>query len=251
MVKEEKDVVEIDLWKLLSVYLKKWWLILLCGFLVAGVAFFATKSFITPLYRAHVTIYVNNAKSNQAVDYITGSNLQAAQQLVNTYVNIIKSDTVLEEVIQKGGLKDSYTPETLRKIMSASQIEDTEMFKVSVTCPDSKMAAHIANTIADVAPDMISDFVEGSSTKIIDRAKVPQHRDSPSYTKNTVLGGLLGVILAGIVVTLQYLFDSRISNEEDLKQLFDLPVLGRIPAFEQTASKKPEEHGAKNTVQKS
>ena len=233
---EEKDVVEIDLWKLLRFYLKKWWIILICGVVAAAAALVFTMNFVQPMYKASVTVYVNNAKNSQMVDYITGSNLSAAQQLVSTYVNIIKSNTVLNRVIDEGDL--DCEPEDIRKIMSAQQVDETEMFTVSIVHPDPVQAAHIANTVADVAPDMISNFVEGSSTKIIDDAEVPDHRFTPSYSKNTVLGGLLGVLIAGVALTLHYLFDFRLKDEEDMAQYFDAPVLGIIPSYHQQGSKK-------------
>lgn len=236
--------MEIDLQKLLLVYLKNWWLILLCGLLAAAVALIYTKNCITPLYRASVTVYVNNAKSSQTIDYITGSNLATSQQLVSTYVNIIQSDTVLTKVVESGGL--DYTPEQVRSIMSANQVGETELFKVSISHPDPAMAAHIANTVAEVAPAEIAQIVEGSSTKIIDYAKVPEQRYTPSYSRNTLMGALLGCVLAAGFVTLRYLMDVRIKDEEDLEQLFDLPVLGQVPAFSQIKTKGQYGYGAQS-----
>ena len=81
---EERNIMEIDLQKLLMAYLRKWWLIVLCGCLAAGVAFVYTKCCITPMFRASVTIYVNNTRSGEYVDYVSGSNLSASKQLVRT-----------------------------------------------------------------------------------------------------------------------------------------------------------------------
>ena len=238
---KKDDVVEINLAKLFRFYLKNWLAILAAGLVCAVLALAYTRFCVTPLYRANVTIYVNNIKSGQNVDYITGSNLSAAQQLVNTYVNIIKSDTVLNEVIKAGRL--DCKPEALRRVMSAQQIEDTEMFVVSVSHPDPEIAAHVVNTIAKVAPAKISGFVEGSSTKIIDYATVPQAPYTPSYSRNIVLGGLLGCILVGIFLTLRYLFDMRIKTEDDIEQYFKAPVLGVIPSFDQDNTKRRNGYG--------
>ena len=96
----KNEDIEIDLVKLAGAYLKKWWLILLCGLLVAGGALLCTLKFITPLYRASVSVYVNNSNSNQQVDYLTSSNLDASQKLVTTYINISKSDRVMDLVVE-------------------------------------------------------------------------------------------------------------------------------------------------------
>ena len=235
-VPKNNDTVEIDLIKLFMAYLHKWWLILLCALVVGGGALLYTMKFITPLYQASITIYVNNVRSGERIDYISGSNLQASQQLVSTYANIIQSDTVLSKVIEEAGV--NYTPDQMRGLLSTKQVGGTELFNVYVTHSDPKMAAYLVNTVASVAPAEIETFVEGSSTKIIDYAKVPASPCSPSYSRNTVVGALIGGVLAVIYVTLRCLLDVRIKEEEDLASLFDYPVLGHIPHFDQPASGK-------------
>ena len=170
-VPKNNDTVEIDLIKLFMAYLHKWWLILLCALVVGGGALLYTMKFITPLYQASITIYVNNVRSGERIDYISGSNLQASQQLVSTYANIIQSDTVLSKVIEEAGV--NYSPAQMRSLLSTKQVGGTELFNVYVTHSDPKMAAYLVNTVASVAPAEIETFVEGSSTKIIDYAKVP------------------------------------------------------------------------------
>lgn len=228
--------MEIDLWELMLLYLRRWRLLVVSCILAAALALAYTVGCVTPLYRASITVYVNSVKNSQQVDYISASNLATSQQLVNTYVNIIRSDTVLEKVIEQAGL--NCTAKDLRSVMTAEQVDETELFTVYISLPDPEMAAKIANVVAQVAPGEIEGFVDGSSTKIIDYAKVPTERHSPSYKKNALIGGLLGGVLAAGYVTVAYLLDVRIKREEDLEQMFDLPVLGQIPAFEDKKSRK-------------
>ena len=74
----EKDVMEIDLMKLLMAYLHKWWLILACGLAGACIALIVTVNFITPMYQSSVSVYVNNARNNQTVDYVTANSGRTA-----------------------------------------------------------------------------------------------------------------------------------------------------------------------------
>lgn len=231
-----KDGVEIDLQKLLLAYLRRWWVIALCGLIAALGTWYVTANHITPMYRASVTIYVNNARGDQNVEYMSSSNLSASKQLVNTYVNIIDSDTVLGKVVEEADLP--YSSTNIRTMMTAEQVDDTEIFRVYITHEDPKVAALVANAIADVAPGEIEDIIEGSSTKIIDYAKVPTARYSPSYRKNTVLGGVIGVVVAVLYITLVYLLDVRIKDSEDLEMLVDGPILGQIPDFGTSDVKK-------------
>ena len=236
MNNEKRDGLEIDLQKLLLAYLSKWWIIVAATALAGLMALYITANFITPTYQASVLVYVNNARSDQQVDYISSSNLATAQRLVNTYVNIIKSDSVLEKVAEESGLSASAAQ--LRKVMSASQVDDTELFRVTITHEDPAMAAKIANAVAEVAPAEIGNIVEGSSTKIIDYAKVPVNPASPNLNRNAVLGALVGCMLALLYLTIRFLLAVRIKDEEDLTMLFDLPVLAQIPAFAASNSKR-------------
>lgn len=226
------EVLGVDLWKLLLACLRRWPVILISGVVCAVCFYVYTVCCITPMYRASVMVYVNNIKSNQQVDYISASNLATAQQLVNTYVNIIRSDTVLEKVVESAGLE--YTADQIRSMMTASQVEETELFEVYILTPDPELSARIANAVAEVAPNEIANFVEGSSTKIIDYAKVPEQRYSPSYRNNTFLGGILGCLLAALYIAVRTLTDVRLTSGDDLAQLFDYPLLGQIPMFERT-----------------
>lgn len=234
-----EEVQEIDLIKLFREYLKRWWLIVLCVLIAGGGALFGTKKFVTPLYQASITVYVNNTRSGEYIDYISGSNLQASQKLVSTYSNIIISDTVLTKVAAKAG--KGYTAESLRKLLTTQQISDTELFNVFIRCEDPEEAAYLANTVAKVAPKELEAVVEGSSAKVVDYAKVPEKRYSPNYSRNTILGVLLGLVLSVGYITIRSLLDVRIKEDADLLEMFDIPVLGQIPHFSNATSGKKGE----------
>lgn len=234
--REDRDFLEIDIWKLLFVFLDRWKLLAGSALAAAVLAFLVTTQLMTPIYKASVTIYVNNINASEKIEYINASNLATAQQLVNTYVNMIRSDTVLEKVIDAADL-DDYQAKDIRQMMTASQVDETELFDVYISHPDPVEAARIANAVAEVAPDEIAYFVEGSSTKIIDYAKVPENPSSPSVKGNTVVGFMLGGLLAAAYVALGYMLDVRVKDEEDLAALFDIPMLGQIPNFEEGKNK--------------
>lgn len=226
---------ELNLQEMLFIYLKHWWVIVVCAVAFLAMAMAYTNLFITPLYRASVTVYVNNSASSSTIEYVASSDLAVSQRLVKTYVNIIKSDTVLQKVSEEKNLP--YSAGQLRSMITATQVETTEIFDVHVTHSDPKMAAEIANAIADVAPGEIAGFVEGSSTKIIDYAKVPGSPYSPNYFKNAALGLVIGLLVAVAYLTIRYLLDVRILDAEDLEHMFDYPVLGQVPDIAQIHTK--------------
>lgn len=241
MIKKDEGMFELDIREIFLVCVSRWKLILLSAIAAALLMGTVTVNFMTPMYRANVTVYVNNAGRDQKVNYITSTNLEAAQNLVNTYIQIIKSDSVLEKVADAAKLE--LTAKQIRASMTAKQQGQTEIFEVSIQHPDPNMAARIANAVAEVAPTEIESFVEGSSAKVIDYAKVPEAPHSPSLFKNVFLGAVLGGMLAVIYVILVFLMDMRIKSGEELKALFNLPVLGQIPDFDAREGKSTHKRG--------
>lgn len=221
----EKNM-EIDLQMIFKMLIKRMWIILLCAVLVAGAVLLYTVNFVVPQYEASITVYVNN-KTSQESGAVSSSDLAVALRLVSTYINIVSSERVLNRVIDETGLM--LTANQIRPMITAEAEGETEMFRITVTSPNPQMSADIANTIGKVAPAEIADIIEGSSAKVIDSARVPESRCSPSYTFNTIVGAFVGGCLACIVLVVLHVTDGRVKSEEDLKAICDVPVLGVIP----------------------
>lgn len=224
-----ENIKEINLAELLSALLRKLWLVVLCAVVAGALVYAYTANFVTPMYRSRITVYVNNTivTNNSNNLSISATDLATSQRLVATYINILKSDRVLDPVAEKvgGGL----TAASIRSLMAAAALDETEVFEVQVSHSDPKMAAKIANTIAEVAPEKIEDIVAGSSTKIIDNAKVAARPFSPNKSRNTTFGMIAGAVLAICFIVLQTLLDVRVKGEEDLALISNAPVLGLIP----------------------
>ena len=248
MLNEKNEGFEIDLQKLLGACLNKWWLFVVAAIIAGMLSFWYTTCFVTPMYQANVTVYVNNIRRGEDITYLSGTNLMAAQQLVPTYIHIIGSDAVLTKVANETGLNIS--AKDIRKIMSAKQIGETELFKFSIVHPDPSQAEQIANAIAEIAPAEIESFVAGTSAKIVDYAAVPENPVSPSLFKNCVLGMAMGIMLAFVYVFIQFILDVRIKDEEDLTSLFSFPVLGQIPVFATDNTKYKGRHQEKGGAKK-
>ena len=243
MVKNKQNgEMEIDLLQLFRALWKNALVIILVAIIFGGIAFGGTFMFISPKYEASAMMYVNNSSvtlGNTSVS-ITSGELSAAQTLVSTYIVILKSRTTLDEVIQESGVP--YTVEQLSKMVNASAVSGTGIFKVTVQSSSPTEAELLANTIARVLPDRISDIVDGSSVRVVDYAIVPAHRSSPSYTKNTAIGVLAGVVLVAGIICLREILTSGedviIHSSDDLAELFpDIPVLAVVPDMRMTSKK--------------
>ncbi len=137
----------------------------------------------------------------------------------------------MEKAIAEGQLPFTY--EQLKSKVSGSSEGNTPVFKITVTDADPEMAANVCNRIVEIMIDPnsgISGIVEGSSVSVIDYAVVSRSAASPSYTKNTAIGMLLGFVIACGIIILRSLMDSTIREEEFLLDKYkNIPVLATIP----------------------
>ena len=225
---ETNDEIEIDLRKLFLVLWNRIWIIALAGIATAILAYEYTYFNVTPLYRSDVTLYVNNININSDATGFSSTQLQAVQGLASTYMVILESRSVMEAVAQRTGLP--YTTAQLQSMVSASSVDDTEVFRVNVVNPDPETAATIANAIANILPGKISQIVEGSSVRVVDYAKAATSPSSPNYKKNTMIGLMIGVAISvGLIVLLELLNES-ITSEEYLTRVYpNIPLLAVIP----------------------
>ena len=202
---------------------------------LAGILAFSVSQFlITPYYEASVKLFVNNSRAGQA-DITNINDLNASARLVNTYMEIVKSNTVLQKVAQSSGY--DYTAAQLETMVSTESVQNTEIFYVKVVAKEAFDAQRLANQIAADAPAEIMNFVEATSVKVIDYATLPAGPSTPNVKLNTAIGILLGLILSVLLILLLDMMDVTIRSEEDIKSLVDLPILGVIPTIDMADSK--------------
>lgn len=226
---ERADIEEgYSIGELINLLLSKIKLITIITLVFGLVAFSISQFVLTPQYEASVSLFVNNSKNQQA-DTTNISDLNASQRLVNTYIEIVKSNTVMNKVVKNSGL--DYSLAQFKEMVSTEAVSETEIFYVTVKSENPEHAALLANQIAKDAPDEIMDFVEATSVKVIDYATVPKLPSEPNIKLNTAIGLLLGLALSVLLVFLMDMLDVRIKTEEEIQQLVNLPVLGVIPTI--------------------
>ena len=243
MMKSTNDEEYIDLVEVAKILWKYEVVILLVGILFAALLFFYAQFFVSPRYEANALFYGNNSTFSlgSAVRISTGE-LSAASDLVDTYVAIMQSRANMEQVIEESGV--NYTYEQLREMVSAKAVNSTGLFRVTVNSSNPEEARTLANTIAVILPDKISDIVANSSVEVVDYAVTPHTRVSPSYIKYAAIGLLAGIVLASAVVLVISYFDDVIHDEDYLLQSFDAPILATIPDLMAKSTKKYGYYGA-------
>ena len=225
------EEIQIDLLRLATALWKRAWIIAISAAVIGSIAFLYSSFIVTPLYEANALVYVNNSAVSGENVTITPNELSAAKSLVDTYIVILQAKSTLEELAASAGIDRS--SQELSKMITASAVNSTEIFKITVTSPDPKEAALIINTLTQLLPDKISAVVDG----------VQEDKVFPNVTRYTLIGFLLGFFLACAVIAVAELFDDIIHDEDFINQNYETPILAIVPDLTEPTEEKYSYYG--------
>lgn len=232
---------EIDVFAILKAIWRKIWLVILAAVMGGLLLFFYSTFFITPVYQASALLYVNSSSISigSGSFSISAGELSTANRLISTYSVILKSRFTLEKIVEKAELgKDHISAGQLSGMISSEAVNNTEVFRVTVRASQPELCEKIANTVADVLPERISDIMDGCSMRVVDYAVKPTVKSSPDITRNTTVGVLLGVAISCVVIILIELLDDQVHGSDFLTDMFQIPILAETPTLGSDANRK-------------
>lgn len=124
---------------------------------------------IPPTYEAETTLRVKQSKglaSSLLSELPMGGG--NTKQLMSTYAEIIKSRTVIQEVIEKTQLGKDKIPdyEDMLKLISTQPVKDTEILKIQVRAKSREEAQNVANVLVETFNDRMT-FLVRSEQKVV------------------------------------------------------------------------------------
>ncbi len=233
-----KDTYVVDLGHVVKVVWQRIWAIIIVSLLTAAVGFAVAAFAIKPTYSASIMLYVNNSSFNvgDLGFSISSSELTAAQSLAKTYTVLLKNRTTLERLINE--TRVDYSWEDIYDMIESGPVNETEVMQVTVTCHDPYEAARIANGIATVLPQRVTEVIEGASMEVVDSAIVDTEKVAPSVTLYTAVGFMVGMLLTVATLIVIALMDNTIHDEEYVIRTFGYPILAQVPNLNDHASKR-------------
>ena len=225
VTRREDEEVTIDLVELFYALLDKWYMLMLSTLvgmlLLSAYSFF----FVEPTYEAVAKLYAVSASGDSAVDL---TDLNIGTSLTNDYKELIMSYPVLDQVSAALGL--NMTSEGLSRLVTLTNPSNTRILIITARTTDPELSERIANTLAGVAQDYLPETMSTPRLNVAQVAKVPTKKSAPSYTRMTLLGGILGFIIMASYYAVLFLIDDTIKSQEDLENTFGVPVLTSVPA---------------------
>ena len=148
---ENEGYETIDLLEVLNAVRQHLLAVILATVILAAAGFGVSKFLITPQYEASALMIVNTRQD--ITSNVTSDQINSATKLVSTYSIIIKSDTVLQQVIDNLGL--SLTYQQLASRVTVSAVDDTQVMKVTVKSDNPEWARQVCEQITVISPDVI------------------------------------------------------------------------------------------------
>lgn len=216
---------DIELRKVWITIRKRILLVLLIPLVAAVLSGLVSVFVLKPQYEANTTLLVNQQLQNIQFLYDT---VLANQALVKTYSDIIRSYTIENTVITT--LHLPYSTDQLNAMIHVSSPDQSQVIDVSVFAPNEPLAVHIANSLASTFQQKAKSLMNVADVQIVDPAVLPADPSPvlPRKSLNVAVSCIVGLMVSiGLAFLLEYL-DTRITNEEKVKQYLDWPVFGSI-----------------------
>ncbi len=247
--KTGREVAQIDLMALLRVILAKIWLVIVCALVGALLALLYAEFLATPEYQTSVSLYVSNTDGTTYSD-ASSQDLNTSRSLVDTYIVILENDVVQNALsdymlgnydndllakafkIQEDESGASYiSSDAITACTELSSVDETEVLKITATTTNAEVSAIVCDSYAAIAPEYLTRIVKAGSVEVIGEAIIPTSAVSPNVPRMTMMGGLIGLVLALVIIICLELFNNKIRSAEDIESQVDCPVIGEIASF--------------------
>lgn len=221
---------EINLVKILEIILKLWWFVLVFA-IIGGIVAFSISSFLmTPQYSSVARVYVDGGSQKAPGSGTTYNEITTNTRLVSTYIEVLCGDTYLGSISRKAKkLGYNVTGQQIKGNITMNSANETEILEIKYSDLSPEKAQAILQLILDNAQREINRIISGCQVNVVDNASLPTTTSSPNVKQNTFIGIFVGVVLGIAVIFIRELLDTRIKDEDDLKNRYNIPVLGVIP----------------------
>ncbi|MGN0533522.1 MAG: Wzz/FepE/Etk N-terminal domain-containing protein [Eubacterium sp.] len=235
--------LDANIQKILMLLLKKWKLIAVFALIGVMLAYFYTANFTTLTYSSTVEFLAYAQDSQQELTDSTTvaqaasntSKMNYAVKMLDTYVELFKTNEFNQNVANELNEKynATYSASMVKGSISIETIEDTAMFKITVTTNNADKSYQIAKQLETSIPEKMQSTNNGLvNASIEDSAIKATASESLGYPKKCLIGFAAGAVLAAAFIILRDLLDVRIKSAEELTERYGIPVLGTIPEFD-------------------
>lgn len=218
---------KINFKRLNSVIKKNKIILILCIIIFIVLGCIYSYYIVTPKYKSTSTIVLTNDNNKGKTTSVTQTDVNLNTKLVSTYGNILKSNSVLERVIEDLNLDISI--EELNKDIKINEIDDTQIIEVSILNKDAAKAQEIGNELNKIFIEEVKKIYNLENVNILDNASLNQEPYNINHVRDICVFGIIGIVCSSIIIMLIYFLDTTIKIEQDIEEYTDLNLIGVVP----------------------
>ena len=211
-----------ELWEL---FVHRWWVVLLAAVICSGSFYAAVQLTFVPQYKSTATLYILN--QNETKTSNVSDDLSLALKVVNDCDYLLKSHSVLDQVIEQLNLDISY--EDLSKTVSTSNPEDTRILEVSVEAASPEEAKRIVDAVCEVGTESVTQAMGFQQVNLYEHGTIDTKPSNQTRKLTYALVGAVAAVLTYTLFLILFLADDTIKTDEDIAQYLGLTILGDIP----------------------
>ncbi|MBC1796869.1 capsule biosynthesis protein [Listeria booriae] len=223
----------------IMLFLKKFSVLIIgCSILGGTLSYCYSAFFINPVYQLSTDFLVNQKLSKNDIE--GRLDVQSNQQLVNTYSVVLRSNKILDKVIENLDL--SMSSMQLKNKLKVENENNSQVITLSILSESPQIGVKIVNEIANVFQKDISGIMGVQNVSILSKANFIDGNTpvTPKVKTNTMLGCIagmaIGVILSGLILKL----NEKIKSVQDINKLTEIPVIATIPLERKHNGSKPK-----------
>lgn len=213
-----------DLWNIL---MQRMVILIVVAALVAACGYIFAKVTYKPVYKSTATLYIlRDGEHSPSTIGEANTEYTLALKVVNDCTYLLKSRSVVNQVISENGLQMTY--EQLSKKITTNNPTSTRILEVTVAADDPELAKKTVDSLCAIGEAKIADAMGYDQVNVYEDGTLPKR---PSNPVSLLLYLILGAAAAAVVFVgfvLAFLIDDRIRSEEDIKRYLGLSILGDI-----------------------
>ncbi|MGI6701240.1 MAG: YveK family protein [Christensenellales bacterium] len=217
----------LDLKALMRIVFKYKFLIIFITVCSAVAAFLYTTLIIQPQYISEAQLLISNDINSDG--FLDMNDINSAQKLAQQSASLLKSNTIMKQIINELNL--DYSQSALKEMITLSNVNNTSVINITVKCGDPAKAAAIADKFLAIAPAEYYRLLDSGSITVSNQASYNDNPVSPNKLINTFIGIFMGFTLSLFLVLLLEKFDNTLKAEDDLSDIYGIPVYAEIIDF--------------------
>ncbi len=221
---------EWNIRKIMTLFWKGKILLIIFTIIGATLGYIYNAKYTKPMYESSGTIILsvfneNDVLTDAETEY-DSSELNLNERLMNTYSQIIKSDSVTCKVVENLNL--NMTGRQLAKNLTITTESKSTIMRINVKSDDPELAAKIVTETENVFFEKIEELYKIKSSKILDEPTVDRNPTNIAPKKYAFIFGAIGLVLSMSILLIKEFLNDNIKSENDVEKKLKMNLLSKI-----------------------